>query len=105
LPRGERYTREEVLEAFRKAFWANEMPMTPERVRAELASYDYLSCWCREDQPCHVDEYIRTIHCEHEVPDSSVRRCVLCKKCLHRDIAIEGSRATCRDCNRTFIGW
>ena len=43
--------------------------------------------------------------CGHEVSDSSGRRCAHCKKCLHRDIAIEGSRATCHDCKRTFIGW
>lgn len=84
FPIGERYTREEALEAFRQAFWANELPMTPERARAGLTSYDYLSCWCREDEHCHVDEYIKAIHCEQEVPDSSGRRCVLCKSCLHR---------------------
>ena len=71
FPIGERYTRQEALEAFRKAFWANELPMTTERARAELALYDYLSCWCREGEPCHVDEYIRAIYCEHEVADSS----------------------------------
>ena len=43
--------------------------------------------------------------CGHEVPDRSGRRCAVCKKCLHRDITIEGARATCRDCNKTFIGW
>ena len=25
------------------------------------------SCWCRLDQPCHVDDSIRAIYCEHEV--------------------------------------
>ena len=43
--------------------------------------------------------------CGHEVSDRSGRRCAHCRKCLHRDVAIEGSRATCRDCKRTFIGW
>ena len=43
--------------------------------------------------------------CGHEVSDSYGRRCARCKKCLHRDIAIEGSRAICHDCKRTFIGW
>ena len=43
--------------------------------------------------------------CGHEVSDRSGRRCAHCRKCLHRDIAIEGSRATCHDCKRTFIGW
>ena len=38
-------------------FWAHELPVTPARVRMELAAYDYLSCWCRLEQPCHVDEY------------------------------------------------
>ena len=74
FPIGERYTREEALEAFRRAFWANELPMTPERARAELALYDYLSCRCREGDSCHVDEYIKAIYREHEVPDSSGRR-------------------------------
>ena len=43
--------------------------------------------------------------CRHEVPDRSGRRCAVCKECLHRDITIEGARATCRDCNKTFIRW
>ena len=64
FPIGEQYTRSESLEVFRKAFWACELPVTPERVRAELAVYDYLSCWCRPDQECHVDEYIRAIYDE-----------------------------------------
>lgn len=70
FPIGEKYTREEGLEEFRKAFWANELLMTPERARAELAEYDFLSCWCRLDQDCHVDEYIRAIHCEHRLRDA-----------------------------------
>ena len=65
FPIGEEYTRTEAMEAFRKAFWAHELHVTPARARTELAAYDYLSCWCRLDQPCHVDEYIRAIFCEH----------------------------------------
>ena len=64
FPIAEEYTRTESLAAFRNAFWACELPVTPERVRAELAAYDYLSCWCRPDQECHVDEYIRAIYDE-----------------------------------------
>ena len=45
------------------------------------------------------------VPCRRELPDSSGRRCALRKKCLHKDITIEGPRATCRDCNKTFIGW
>ena len=56
FPMGEQYSRAEALEAFRRAFWAYELPVTPEKARAELAAYDYLSCWCRLDQLCHVDE-------------------------------------------------
>ena len=62
FPIGEEYTRTESLDAFRNAFWACELSVTPERVRAELAAYDYLSCWCRPEQECHVDEYIKAIH-------------------------------------------
>ena len=58
FPIGEEYTRAQALEAFREAFWARELPVTPAKVRTELAAYDYLSCWCRLEQPCHVDEYI-----------------------------------------------
>ena len=105
FPIGKKYTREEALTEFRRAFWANELPMTPERARTELSGYDYLSCWCRLDQECHVDEYIVALHCEHEVPDSVARRCSLCNECLHPDIAIEGARATCPDCDKTFGGW
>ena len=71
FPIGEKYTREEALEVFRRAFWANELPMTPERARAELADYDFLPCLCRLDQPSHVDEYTRDIRCEHMVPTTN----------------------------------
>ena len=43
--------------------------------------------------------------CRHEVLDRFGHRCGLCKKCLHRDITIEGPLATCQDCGKTFIGW
>ena len=105
FPIGEEYTRTEALEVFRAAFWAYELPVTPARARAELAAYDYLSCWCRPDQPCHVDEYIRAISCEHRLTDTCKRYCLVCKECLHRDIAIEGPLATCEDCGKTFVGW
>ena len=51
FPIGEEYTRAQALEAFREAFWAHELPVTPARARTELAAYDYLSCWCRLEQP------------------------------------------------------
>lgn len=105
FPIGEKYTREEALEEFRKAFWANELPVTPERARTELAGYDFLSCWCRLDQECHVDEYIRAVHCEHRLRDVDGRCCLVCRACLHRDITIEGAQASCPDCKKTFVGW
>ena len=105
FPIGEEYTRAQALEAFREAFWAHDLPVTPARARTELAAYDYLSCWCRLDQPCHVDEYIRAISCEHKLRDASGRCCLICKVCLHRDIAIEGPQATCEDCGKKFVGW
>ncbi|MYE54506.1 MAG: hypothetical protein F4X34_04835 [Chloroflexi bacterium] len=43
--------------------------------------------------------------CEHEVSDRTGRRCATCKKCMHLDISIEGSRATCENCDKTFVGW
>ena len=64
FPIGKEYTRTESLEAFHRAFWTGELLVTPEMARAELAVYDYLSCWCRPDQECHVDEYILAIHHE-----------------------------------------
>ena len=79
--------------------------MTPARARTELAAYDYLSCWCRLDQPCHVDEYIRAIFCEHKLRDFDGRYCLVCKACLRRDISVEGPLATCPDCDKTFVGW
>ena len=79
FPIGEEYTRAQALEAFRAAFWAYEMPVTPARARTELAAYDYLSCWCRLEQPCHVDEYIRAISCEHRLRDADGRFCLVCK--------------------------
>ena len=76
---GDEYTRDEAVEAFREAFWAHELPVTPARVRMEFAAYDYLSCWCRLEQPCHVDEYIRAIFCEHKLRDFDGRYCLVCK--------------------------
>ena len=105
FPIGEEYTCAEALKAFRKAFWACELPVTPARAQTELAAYDYLSCWCSLDQPCHVDEYIRAILCEHRFTDTCNRYCLVCKVCLHGAIAIEGARATCQDCGKTFVGW
>ena len=102
---GDEYTRDEAVEAFRAAFWAYELPVTPAGARLELAGYDYLSCWCRLDQFCHVDEYIRAIFCEHKLRDVDGRCCLVCRACLHMDIAIEGPQATCEDCGKTFVGW
>ena len=103
LPDGEQYSRGTAIEAFRKAFWVNELPLTPESARTELAKYDFLSCWRRLDGECHVDEYIGATHCEHRPRDVDGRCCLVCRACLHRDITIERSRATCRDYKRTFI--
>ena len=102
---GDEYTRDEAVEAFRAAFWANELPATPARARQELAGYDYLSCWCRLDQVCHVGEYIRAISCDHRLTDTCRRYCLVCRACLHGDIAIEGAQATCQDCGKSFVGW
>ena len=97
FPIGEEYTRARAMEAFREAFWGHELPVTPARARTELAAYDYLSCWCRLERPCHLDEYIRAMSCEHKLREASERSCLVCKVCLHRDIAIEGLRAACSD--------
>ena len=105
FPIGEEYTRAQALEAFREAFWAHELPVMPTRARTELVAYDYLSCWCRLDQSCHVDEYIRAISCEHKLRDASGRYCLVCRACLHGGIAIEGPQATCQDCGKKFVGW
>ena len=86
FPIGEGYTRAQALEAFREAFWDHELPVTPAKVRTELAAYDYLSCWCRLEQPCHVDEYIRAISCDHRLRDVDERSCPVCRACLHKDI-------------------
>ena len=76
FPIGDECSRAEAIEAFRKAFWDYELPVTPARARTELSAYDYLSCWCRPDQACHVDEYIRAISCEHKFRDVDGRYCL-----------------------------
>ena len=58
---GKDYTREESLATFRRAFWSNQLPITPKKAYRELRHYDHLSCWCRPDQECHADEYIKAI--------------------------------------------
>ena len=45
------------------------------------------------------------VPCRHEVPNSSGRRCALFGAYRDIAIAIEGPRATCRDCAKTFVGW
>ena len=79
--------------------------MTPARARADLAAYDYLSCWCRPDQHCHVDEYIRAIIYTHRLTDTCKRYCLICRACLHRNSAIEEPLAGCQDCGETLVGW
>ena len=54
-------TREEAVDAFRRAFTAGELEVTPDDARAVLSGYDYLSCWCRLDQQCHADVLISAI--------------------------------------------
>ena len=91
---GDECSRAEAIEAFRKAFWDYELPVTPARARTELSAYDYLSCWCRQDQACHVDEYIRgAIFCEHKFRDvdASGRCCLVCRaNVCTEDSAVEG---------------
>ena len=78
--------------------------MTPQRARAKLALYVYLSCRCREDESCHVDEYIVAIYCEHEVPDSpDAAASSATNACTWESPSRE--RANCEDCGKTFIGW
>ena len=52
-----------------------------------------------------MGEYIKAISCEHKFRDVDGRSCLVCRACPHRDIAIEGPRATCQDCGKTFVGW
>ena len=55
------FSRERALKAFRLAFWTGRLPITPERAYYELSQFRFLSCWCREDEDCHVDELIAAI--------------------------------------------
>ena len=63
---GPDYDREEAVAAFRRAFWLGELRVNPEMVRVELAGYDHISCWCRLDEPCHCDEYIKALLAPYE---------------------------------------
>ena len=44
--------------AFRRAFYAGELPITENDIRSELEGYTVCCCWCREDEPCHADVYV-----------------------------------------------
>ena len=56
-------SRADALDRFGRTFWKGQLGVTPEVVRAELAQYDYLSCWCSVDEDCHVDAYIEALTC------------------------------------------
>ena len=55
--------------------------------------------WCYEQTASirtrwYVDEYTRASSFEYRLRDVDGRSCLICKEYLHRDIAIEGPRAT-----------
>ena len=50
-------TGQEFVEAV-AAFRAITLPTWPDATFHDLAQYDYLSCFCALDQPCHVDAII-----------------------------------------------
>ena len=54
-------SREEAVAQFKIAFWAGELDVSPESVRADMAGYRHLSCWCPLDKECHADEYIKAL--------------------------------------------
>ena len=75
---GDGYTRESSLAAFRRAFWSNQLSITPKKAYKKLRRYAYLSCWCGLDEECHVDEFIEAIRVRHE------RKGAICLHCPHR---------------------
>ena len=77
-PIGERYTRDELLAAFRHAFRSKRLPVMPKRAPWELRHDHYISCWCAPDQECHVEECIKAIEI------SAARKHARCPYFSHR---------------------
>ena len=57
--------RQEALCRFKIDFWSGKLEVTPYSVREDLShsAWRHLSCWCKLDEACHVDEYVLALTC------------------------------------------
>lgn len=85
--------REWVIAWFKQDLWAGRLKFTVEDVRRELSQVPYLMCWCKEDEPCHVDiliELVReTHHFLERIPESTVWAC----RCVYTEWKENDDRA------------
>ncbi len=68
---GNRFRGRRALELYR--FWLIGMLESGELDLCELAGYDYLSCWCKPSQACHVDVILELMQ-GLECPDRKGRK-------------------------------
>ena len=48
-------TRQQAIDAFEEDLLAGRLPYDIPELRRELRRYEFVACWCRLDEPCHVD--------------------------------------------------
>ena len=55
-------TKADRAQKYRQAFYAGELQIDEDFVRSELAEFDFVCCWCREDEPCHCDLFVEIMN-------------------------------------------
>ena len=55
-------TKAEQIAEYRRAFYAGELGIDEAYVREELNGFDFVCCWCREDEPCHADLHVEIVN-------------------------------------------
>ena len=57
-----RERRRKQIAEYRRAFYAGELGIDEAYVREELNGFDFVCCWCREDEPCHADLHVEIVN-------------------------------------------
>ena len=55
-------TKAEQIAEYRRAFCAGELGIDEAYVRRELSGFEFVCCWCREDEPCHADLHVEIVN-------------------------------------------
>jgi len=66
------HTRQEAVDLYRE-YWQSELALCSDNWNdiLELRDYDYLACWCKLSDPCHVDVLLELLNAkvrQHDIP-------------------------------------